>query len=57
MPRMDGIETLQKIKEFNPSLDGHDVGARYHRNRRKIDQMGAYDFIAIESLSPLKHYW
>ena len=46
MPRMDGIETLQKIKEFNPSLtvimmSGHGT----IETAVKSTKMGAYDFI------------
>jgi two-component system nitrogen regulation response regulator NtrX len=46
MPRMDGIETLQKIKELNPSLtvimmSGHGT----IETAVKSTKMGAYDFI------------
>jgi two-component system nitrogen regulation response regulator NtrX len=46
MPHMDGIETLQKIKEFNPSLmvimmSGHGT----IETAVKSTKMGAFDFI------------
>jgi two-component system nitrogen regulation response regulator NtrX len=46
MPRMDGLETLQKLKEINPSLtvimmSGHGT----IETAVKSTKMGAYDFI------------
>jgi two-component system nitrogen regulation response regulator NtrX len=46
MPRMDGLETLQKLKELNPSLfvimmSGHGT----IETAVKSTKMGAYDFI------------
>jgi two-component system nitrogen regulation response regulator NtrX len=46
MPRMDGLETLQKLKELNPSLfvimmSGHGT----IETAVKATKMGAYDFI------------
>src|SRR6266498_1735638 len=46
MPRMDGLETLQKLKEMNPSLfvvmmSGHGT----IETAVKSTKMGAYDFI------------
>ena len=46
MPGMGGIEALKRLKEMDPEVtkSDHD-GISLHRNCRKGDQAGAYDYI------------